>query len=303
MRQALLTLAMLTALIALPAEARFGKSGGGHSSSHSSGSSSHSSSSSGSSSHAATPVGSGSGSGVHYGSGSGSYSGGGYYGGGYYGGGYGWRPHWYDGFYGAAFVPYYGYGWGYPAATTVGSGSAAAQADEGAAMRVTAGAEAQGYLGGFTLGVAAALEGDRWGFNFAGQNMSLKKDDGTPGFDNLQAFSAHLTFALLTGQYGRLRLEGGADAVMAPELFVIGPTGGISGVWWVGGPFAIEGSVMYTPWPFTQIDGKAGLALGIGAVGLRAGWRFQLLDDQGRVDGVAHTDLYNGPYVGVSIVF
>ncbi len=296
-RKALMSVAVLAALVAGPAEARFGKSGGGRSSSSSHGSSSHSSSSPSSSTHAATPVGGGS-------SYSGGYGYGGYGGGGYYGGGYGYyRPHWYSGYYfGGAFVPYYGYGWGYPtgyatATTTAGSEQPSAP------LRVTTGVEAQGFLSGFTLGVAASLEGERWGFAVAAQNMSLRKDNGQPGFDNLQAISAHLTFALLTGQYGRLRVEGGADSIFAPDIVVLGPTAGVSGVIWVGGPFAIEGSAMYTPWPFPQVDGKAGLAIGIGAIGLRAGWRFQLLNDQGRAGGTANTDILNGPYVGISAVF
>ncbi|MFT3838044.1 MAG: hypothetical protein QM723_13745 [Myxococcaceae bacterium] len=292
-RRALFTLTMFAALVAFPAEARFGKSGGGgHSSGgHSSGgSSSHSSSS-----HSASPIGGSNGNGVHY---SGGYG---------YGGGYGYyQPHWYSGFYYGSFVPYYGYGWGYPAYRSYGYGevvgSAPAQAED-PPLRVVAGAEAQGYLSGFTLGVNAAVEGVRWGFNVNAQNMAIRKDDGTPGFDNLQQVNAHLTFAPLVGQYGRIRLEGGIDSVFAPDLIVLGPTVGVSGVWWVGGPIALEGSIMYTPWPFTQVDAKAGLGVGLGAVGLRAGWRFQMLNDQGRVDGVSHTDVYNGPYVGASVVF
>jgi len=292
-RTTLWTMTMLAALVALPAEARFGKGGGGHSSYHGSSSGS----SPRKSTHAATPIGGG---------GSTGYLGGGGYGGYGYGGGY-YQPRWYSGFYYGSFVPYYGYGWGYPASYGYGYGggvmTGGGAAVEEPPLRVTAGAEAQGYLTGFTLGVNAAVEGVRWGFAATAQNMAIRKDDGSSGFDNLQAVSAHLTFAPLTGQYGRLRLEGGADAVFAPNLIAIGPTVGASGVWWVGGPIALEGSIMYTPWPYTQVDAKAGLGVGIGAIGLRAGWRFQMLNDQGRVDGTSHTDIYNGPYVGLSLVF
>ncbi len=266
-------------LASFAAEARFGKGGSRGSSSSSSGSHSHGSGPAGSS--------------------SGGSSGSGY------GGGYGYRPHWSLGF---GFVPayrYYGYGYGYG----YGAASAGAVAVTNEPppppenpIRVSAGVEAQGYLSGFTLGVAAGLEGDRWGFTASGQNIMVRKDDGTRGFDNLQVVNAHLTFAFLSGQYGKLRVEGGADAVFAPQLIVVGPTVGLSSVVWVGGPFALEGSLMVTPYPFTQVDGKIGAALGVGPVGFRAGFRAQLLNDQGRLDGVAHQDLFLGPYVGVAVV-
>jgi hypothetical protein len=43
------------------------------------------------------------------------------------------------------------------------------------------------------------------------------------------------------------------------------------------------------------------VTVGVGPLGFRAGWRFQLLSDRGLVDGIVHTDLYNGPYVGVGL--
>ena len=101
-RTTLWTATVLAALTALPAEARFGKGGGGHSSYHGS-----TSSSPRKSTHAATPIGGGSSTG---------YVGGYGYGGGYY------QPRWYSGFYYGSFVPYYGYGWGYPASYGYGYG-------------------------------------------------------------------------------------------------------------------------------------------------------------------------------------
>ena len=265
-------------LVGFPAEARFGKGG-----------SRGSSSSSGAHSHSSTPAGSSSSS-----SSGGSYS-----------SGYGYRPGW---SLGLGFVPayrygYYGYGRGY------GYGSVQPEVVEteppappSTPLRVSAGVEAQGYLTGFTLGATASVEGDRWGFVASGQNIRARADDGRNGYDNLQVITAHLTFAFLTGQYGRLRLEGGADAVFAPNLFALGPTAGLSGVIWVGGPFAIESSAMVTPYPFIQLDGKLGAAIGVGPVGFRAGVRAQLLNDRGVVDGVVHQDLFLGPYVGVAVV-
>jgi hypothetical protein len=86
-------------------------------------------------------------------------------------------------------------------------------------------------------------------------------------------------------------------------MTALAPSGGLSGTLWIYGPLALEGSFIATPWPVVQLDGRAGLAVGLGPVGLRAGWRAQLLDDRGVVDGVVHRDLFTGPYVGASIVF
>lgn len=177
------------------------------------------------------------------------------------------------------------------------------QAGAESTVRVTVGVEGQGYLNGATLGVLGTFEGERWGVSLSASSLLLKADDGSQGVDVIGDFTAHLTFAFLTGQYGRLRAELGADAFFAPDVIMVGPTGGLSGVVWLGGPLGIEGSVMVTPWPYTQIDARAGLALGLGQFGIRAGWRVQALNDRGVVDGVAHTDLLNGPYVGLSFVF
>ncbi|MBS1150177.1 MAG: hypothetical protein H6Q89_1875, partial [Myxococcaceae bacterium] len=174
---------------------------------------------------------------------------------------------------------------------------------ESPGVRLSAGLEGQGFRNGATLGVLLGLEGDRWGLNASGQNIAVLAEDGSGSFDHLQVATAHLTFAFLTGRYGRLRVEAGADAVFAPNLIVIGPTAGFSGTLWIGGPFAIEGSVMVTPWPYRQLDGKLGAALGLGPVGIRAGVRAQVLDDRGLVDGVIHQDSFLGPYVGLSLVF
>lgn len=56
-------------------------------------------------------------------------------------------------------------------------------------------------------------------------------------------------------------------------------------------------------YPFWQIDGRAGLVVGMGALGIRVGWRTLLLDDQGVVDGVEHRDIFMGPYAGLGFAF
>jgi hypothetical protein len=153
-----------------------------------------------------------------------------------------------------------------------------------------------------TVGVLANFEGEQFGVSIAAQNIAVKNQEG-PGYDTIQQASARLTWAFLTGRYGRLRAELGGDIFFAPSMTVIAPTGGVSGSVWVGGPVALEDSIFATPWPITQLDYRAGLAVGLGSVGLRAGWRTQVLDDRGVVDGEAHRDVFMGPYVGASFVF
>jgi hypothetical protein len=155
---------------------------------------------------------------------------------------------------------------------------------------------------GFTLGIHAALEGERWGFSASAQNIAVKaKDD--PGVDMIQQVNAHLTYAFVRTEHLRLRLEGGLQSAFAPSARFFGGGGGFSGSLWVAGPLVIEGSAIATVYPFVQVDGRAGLALGFGPVGIRGGWRVQVLDDRGLVDGVIHQDIFSGPYAGLSVAF
>lgn len=93
------------------------------------------------------------------------------------------------------------------------------------------------------------------------------------------------------------------DTVIAPSMVALGPVLGVSGQVWIFGPLAAEASAYVVPWPYWELDWRAGLALGVGPVGIRAGWRTQVLDDRGWVDGVIHRDAFMGPYVGLSVVF
>lgn len=170
-------------------------------------------------------------------------------------------------------------------------------------IRVSVGAEAQGFRGGLSVGGAFSLEGQRWGFATNFSHLSVSADDGSAGTDTINQLNLHLTYAILAGQRGRLRLEGGADTIFAPDLISMGPTVGTSGMLWLFGPLDLEGEVMVTPFPYRQLEWKAGLGLGLGPVGLRAGYRMQVLDDAGLVDGVDHRDVFGGPYVGLALVF
>ena len=220
-----------------------------------------------------------------------------YYGAGYYGG----------------YAPIFGLGWGagYRAGTRYGYTQpvvtpqyADDEPEDEEPIRVTAGVDAMVFVqtqSGFTLGINGGFEIDRWGFNVAAQNISVASDDGALTVDQLQQLNLHLTFAAITGSYGRLKLEAGADTFWAQDLTVLAPTIGLSGFVLIAGPLAIEGSVMVTPFPVRQLDVRAGLAVGLGPFGIRAGWRTQILDDQGLVDGVVHQDTFMGPYLGVGL--
>jgi hypothetical protein len=217
------------------------------------------------------------------------------------------------GYYSGGYVPRYGYGYSYyyaPAPVVVAGGyEVAAPApvvvEEEVGVRVTAGVEGMGFKGdqgfGGTMGVNLMVEGARWGFAVTAADIMTPVGNGD--LNHLGDVTAHLTFAFLTGRYGRMRAELGADGFFGPHTIMVGPTGGLSGVIWLGGPVGIEASVMATPWPYLQLDGKLGLAVGIDRFGLRAGWRVQALNDRGIVDGTEHSELITGPYVGMSIVF
>ncbi len=299
---------LTTLLFTGPAEARFGKRGGG--SSGSSGSSSSSSSSS--SYHSAGPASSG-GQSTGYTSGYASR--------GYTGWSMGWgpayRPYRY-GYYSGAFVPNYGYGYGY---YTPAPGTQIVQGEqyvrpEPSDIRVTVGVEGLYSLSttngaGYVLGLNGLFEGERFGVSLLAQTIQTQRNQ-------LSQINAHVTFAFLTGRYGRLRAELGADTLFAEDLIVMAPTGGLSGQLWIAGPFALEGSIMATPWPIWQLDGRAGVVIGIDSIGIRAGWRTQILEDRGIVPGTPDDtngctqlssgnwscrDIIGGPYVGVGIAF
>jgi hypothetical protein len=167
--------------------------------------------------------------------------------------------------------------------------------------RLVAGIESMFFGNGFNLGAAVGVEFGPVGLSITGANITVRADDGTDGWDNLQHVSGRVAYTFLAGLRGRWRAEAGVDAVFAPDIVVVGPTVGTSGSVWIAGPLAVEGSAYWTFVPYDQVDLRLGAAVGIGPLGLRAGWRFQLLSDRGLVDGVVHTDIFTGPYTGLSL--
>src|SRR6185436_11362662 len=95
-----------------------------------------------------------------------------------------------------------------------------AQPSQPETLRITAGAEGFGFDGGATLGVGLMIEGDVIGLRADFAHLMVRADDGSGGTDTLELAGAHLTYALLAGERGRLRLEAGADSVFAQDLIV-----------------------------------------------------------------------------------
>lgn len=283
----LVSLGSAISLLVAPvsAEARFGKHGS------SSGSSSSSGNSGGS--HSSTPGGS--------------------YGVPSYRGSYYYRPNYYGwpGYYsGWGFYPYFGFYSPYyysPYATPNEypySDASVSRAGPSPDIKATLGAEGQGFTGGGSVGINGGLEGKRFGVNAQFTSIFLNADPGTIGSDSIKLFNIYATYALIAHERGRLRVEGGLTSAFAPDLTVAGPGVGFSGIVKLLGPLGAEGAVHVTPFPYHQLDWNVGLALGLGPLGLRGGWRRIWLDDNGLVDaGVSHQDVFNGPYLGLALVF
>jgi hypothetical protein len=234
------------------------------------------------------------------------------YRGGYRGYGYrGWGGSYYRGYSWGLRYPAYGWGWGYYGAPyrpyvygpVVGSAAYyASQPPAEPALLITAGAQGQ-FLqgGGGAVGLNASIEGERLGVMVDVNNFILPNADGSFDVAALRTLEAHGTFAVLAGPMGRLRLEAGVDSVFAPNVILIGPGVGASGTLSLVGPLGADASLRLTPWPYRQLDGMAGLTLALGPLGLRGGFRVTVLDDEGHIDGTEQTNVYAGPYVGLTL--
>lgn len=154
---------------------------------------------------------------------------------------------------------------------------------------------------GYSVGVGMRLEGERLGFGAKLNVFDLATDDGSDGRDTLTLTSLHPSVSLVSNDTLRLRVSGGVDIAFAPDVAMVGPGVGTSAELKLVGPLRLEASAQWTPLPFTQLGGDMAVAVDLGTVRLRAGYRSTYLNDQGRVDGIAHTDLLAGPYGGLSL--
>jgi len=153
---------------------------------------------------------------------------------------------------------------------------------------------------GSAYGLGLGLEGEHWGFLAQWNGFYLDSLSGA-GTDNINFVHLHATYALLSGPLGRLRLHAGASGAFAPNLNRVGPSIGVSAALGLIGPLGIEGQVSYTPTPFVEFDAFAGASLGWDHLALRGGYHWTYVDDRGLVDGIPHTERYQGPWIGIGI--
>ena len=170
-----------------------------------------------------------------------------------------------------------------------------------AVKRFELGGTAQPLLNGSVLGLNLLVDWNRAGMDLRFDNLTLLAEDGSGDRDHIRMFDATATFGLITGDRGRLRAHLGAYTAFAPDISMIGPGGGFSASLDLLGPITTEASAQLVLFPFTKIDTRAAVGLRLGPVEGRLGWRFMILDDQGRVDGVRNVDLMTGPYIGALI--
>jgi hypothetical protein len=168
---------------------------------------------------------------------------------------------------------------------------------------VRMGLTGQAMGGGGALGLNLGLEGKRWGVDGALTALTLPTDDGTEGEDKLGLYSAHLTYALISSDQGRLRAEAGMAVATAPDVTFMGPSVALSFERCLFGGLDVEGRGQLVAVPYTQLDAQAGLGLHLGILTLRGGWRWLLLNDHGLVDDEVHQDVFAGPYAGLGLNF
>ncbi|WNG13345.1 hypothetical protein [Cystobacter fuscus] len=175
--------------------------------------------------------------------------------------------------------------------------------EEGSARLVRLGVEAQSARQGSGLGFHFGLEEERWGIATRLGGLSLKAEDDAGGRDRLYQADAHVTYAAAVSERGRLRIETGVAAVRAPDATFVGPSLALSFERCLLGALDLEGRIQWVPLPHLQVDGQIGLALHLGALTVRGGWRGLYLDDRGLVDRVVHTEGLGGPFGGVGLSF
>ncbi|RKH61149.1 hypothetical protein D7X55_30730 [Corallococcus sp. AB049A] len=160
-----------------------------------------------------------------------------------------------------------------------------------------------GDVGG-ALDLFMALDGQRWGMDARVSGLSLEPDDGSSDRDRLTLLDAHLTLSPWSTERGRFRMEAGIASAHAPDAIFVGPSLAASLEACLGpSPFDVEARIQVVPFPHRQVDMQAGLALHLGALNLRGGWRTLFLSDGGHLDGVVHSDSFTGPYLGLGLSF
>ncbi len=165
------------------------------------------------------------------------------------------------------------------------------------------GMEGQALRDGAAGSLSLGMEGMRWGVSGTATSLALLADDGTDAVDRIHLLGAHLTYALLTSERGRLRVELGAASAHAPDITFVGPSVAASFERCLFWTLDLEGRAQLVPLPHLQLDTQVGLAMHMGSLSVRGGYRMLVLDDRGLVDGVQHRDTMAGPYLGLGLNF
>ena len=172
-----------------------------------------------------------------------------------------------------------------------------------APLSLRAGLQGGPMSGGGAIDVFLGLEGHRFGVAAMLTGLVLPTDDGTAGSDSISLVAAHLTWSFIAQERIRLRGEAGVSTANAPDISFVGLGLGGSLEACVVGPLDVEARLVVTPFPHRVVDASAALALHLGALVVRGGYRGLVLDDAGLVDGVVHQDVLGGPYFGLGLTF
>jgi len=172
-----------------------------------------------------------------------------------------------------------------------------------APLSLRAGLQGGPMGGGGAVDVFLGLEGHRFGVSGMLTGLGLPTDDGTPGSDSISLVQAHLTWSFIARERIRLRGEAGVSTANAPDISFVGLGLGGSLEACLFGPLDVEARLQLTPFPHRVVDASAALALHLGALVIRGGYRGLVLDDAGLVDGVVHRDVLRGPYFGLGLTF
>jgi len=141
------------------------------------------------------------------------------------------------------------------------------------------------------------FEGERFGF--LARMGVIGPSNGTDYFN----MTLEPTFAVVANERFRLRLRAGWGLASNDAITMGGLSLGTSMVLCLVGPLDLEADVTAVPFPFTRVDTTVGLALNLGAVSVRAGWRSAYQDDQRHTNGSSLSVRSAGVYGGFGLHF
>ncbi|MFB1484984.1 hypothetical protein [Corallococcus sp. RDP092CA] len=143
-----------------------------------------------------------------------------------------------------------------------------------------------------------------WDVEHVGVDLHLARLEGWTGeagvYSARTLSEMHLTYSLIIQETLRVRVEGGVSTLAKTGSVLVGPSVGMSVEACVLGPLDAEARVQVTPFPYQQVDARAGLALHLGGLMLRGGMRSLFLSRDVRPVG---PDRGFGPELGLGFVF